>query len=110
MSLRGLTERGWLGDHAFSVRVLQHAENPHEDIELIYNSLAEGGTFLVMNLELRCLPTANGWENDGIDIKELIEKRFDVVEYFSPPNDAAPKPTSLITFCAHYQKKINQQN
>ena len=61
-----------------------------EDIELIYNSLAKGGTFLVMNLELRCLPTANGWKNDGIDIKEIIEKRFDVVEYFSPPNDAAP--------------------
>ena len=105
MSLRRLTERGWLGDHAFSVWVLQHAENPHEDIELIYNSLAEGGTFLVMNLELRCLPTANGWENDGIDIKELIEKRFEVVEYFSPPNDAAPMPASLITFCAHYQKR-----
>ena len=105
MSLRRLTDCGWLGDHAFSVWVLQHAENPHEDIELIYNSLAEGGTLLVMNLELRCLPTANGWENDGIDIKELIEKRFEVVEYFSPPNDAAPMPASLITFCAHYQKR-----
>ena len=95
MSLRELTERGWLGDHAFSIWVLQHAANPHEDIELIYNSLAEGGTFLVMNLELRCLPTSNGWENDGIDIKELIEKRFEVVEYFAPPNEVTEATKSV---------------
>ena len=109
-SLRDLTDRGWQGDHAFSVWVLQHAENPQEDIELIYNALRDGGTFFVMNLEHRCLPTANGWENDGIDIKELIEKRFNVMEYFPPPKDAAPKLASLITFCAVYQKPSNGDN
>jgi len=103
-SLSRLTNSGWQGDHVFSVWVLQHAENPDEDIDLIYDALKDGGTFFVMNLELRCLPTANGWENDGINIKELIEKRFDVIEYFSPPKNSAPKLASLMTFCAVYQK------
>ena len=109
-SLQRLIDNGWQGDHAFSVWVLQHAANPTEDIDLIYNALLDGGTFFVMNLSHRCLPTAAGWEDDGINIKELIEQRFDVIEYFSPPKNAAPNLTNLMTFCGVYQKPTKNDN
>ena len=103
-TLKALTDQGFHANQAFSVWVLQHAENPKEDIDLIYDALESGGNFFVTNLELRCLPTSTGWENDGINIKELIENRFEVVDYFPTPQDAAPKLDRLISFCALYRK------
>lgn len=102
--MKALADHEFRANQTFLVWVLQHAENPKEDIDLIYGALENGGTFLVMNLELRCLPTSKGWENDGINIKKVIENRFEVVEYFPTPKDAAPKLDRLISFCAFYRK------
>ena len=103
-SLRSLMNCGFRADHAFSVWVLQHAENPGEDINLIYETLASDGTFLVINLDDRCLPTRQGWQTDGIDIKKLIEKRFEVVKYFPPPEGALTDLARLMSFCGLYRK------
>ena len=103
-SLQTMVDSGFRADHAFAIWVLQHAEDPEEDIDLIYNALAVGSTFLVMNLDYRCLPTGKGWEDDGINIKQLIESRFDVLEYFPAPDGAVPDLARLISFCALYFK------
>ena len=103
-SLQTMVDSGFCADHAFAIWVLQHAENPEEDIDLIYNALAVGSTFLVMNLDYRCLPTGNGWEEDGINIKKMIESRFDVLEYFPAPDGAVTDLARLISFCALYRK------
>jgi SAM-dependent methyltransferase len=103
-SLQTMVDIGFRADHAFAIWVLQHAEKPEEDIDLIYNALAVGSTFLVMNLDYRCLPTGNGWEDDGINIKKMIESRFDVLEYFPAPDGAVTDLARLISFCALYRK------
>jgi len=108
-SLQTMVDSGFRADHAFAIWVLQHAENPEEDIDLIYNALAVGSTFLVMNLDYRCLPTGKGWEDDGINIKKLIESRFDVLEYFPAPDGAVTDLARLISFCALYRKSSDSE-
>ncbi len=103
-ALQTMMEGGLRADHAYTVWVLQHTENPEEDIDLIHDALADGGTFFVLNLDYRSLPTSNGWRNDGIDIKHLIERRFDIVEYFPPPDGAVTDLARRVSFCGLYRK------
>ena len=87
-SLQTLIKGGLRANAAFSVWVLQHAENPERDIDLIYDALADDANFLVVNLNSRCLPTDQGWQDDGINVKQLIEHRFQVIQYFAVPEGA----------------------
>lgn len=103
-SLEFLVNSGFRANHAFSVWVLQHAQNPAEDIELIHSALTTGGMFLVINLDDRCLPTNQGWKSDKVDVKALIEKRFKIIDYFPPPKGAVTDIARLISFCGLYQK------
>ena len=86
-SLKNLTNTGFRANQAFCIWVLQHAEDPLYDLQLLHDVLLDGGHFLVLNLDGRCLPTSGGWKNDNINVKLEIEKIFKVVEYFSPPKD-----------------------
>ena len=103
-SLRSMINGGLRASHVYSVWVLQHTEDPEEDIDLIYDALADGATFLVVNLDYRCLPTDQGWRNDEIDVKNLIEQRFNIIEYFPAPEGAVTDLARLISFCGLYRK------
>ena len=104
--LRVLLSGGFTVDHACSIWVLQHCENPRDDIELIFDILAEGGTFCVVNLDHRCLPTSSGWEDDGIDVKTMLEERFELFDDPSLPENAVTDAARSVSFCGLYRKPI----
>ena len=104
-SLKNLTNTGFRANQAFCIWVLQHAEDPLYDLQIIHDVLLDGGHFLVLNLDGRCLPTSGGWKNDNINVKLEIEKIFKVVEYFSPPKGSITDLARLTSFCGLFQKR-----
>ena len=104
-SLKNLTNTGFRANQAFCIWVLQHAEDPLYDLQILHDVLLDGGHFLVLNLDVRCLPTSGGWKNDNINVKLEIEKVFKVVEYFSPPKDSITDLARLTSFCGLFQKR-----
>ena len=104
-SLKNLTNTGFRANQAFCIWVLQHAEDPLYDLQILHDVLLDGGHFLVLNLDGRCLPTSGGWKNDNINVKLEIEKIFKVVEYFSPPKDSITDLARLTSFCGLFQKR-----
>ena len=104
-ALKNLTDSGFRAKQAFCIWVLQHAEDPIYDLNLLHDLLIDRGYFLVLNLDGRCLPTIDGWKNDNINVKLEIEKIFRVVEYFSPPKDSVTDLARLTSFCGLFQKR-----
>ena len=104
-SLKNLTNTGFRANQAFCIWVLQHAEDPLYDLHILHDVLLDGGHFLVLNLDGRCLPTTGGWKNDNINVKLEIEKIFKVVEYFSAPKDSITDLARLTSFCGLFQKR-----
>jgi SAM-dependent methyltransferase len=70
-----------------SIYVLQHSPTPYKDIDFIYNSLKTNGKFISVNERKRFIPIGLDrdnpgliyWEDDGIDIDEIISKKFKLV-------------------------------
>ena len=104
-ALKNLANTGFRANQAFCIWVLQHAEDPLYDLQILHDVLLDGGHFLVLNLDGRCLPTSGGWKNDNINVKLEIEKIFKVVEYFSPPKDSITDLARLTSFCGLFQKR-----
>ena len=63
-------------DIIFSFYVLQHVLNPLEELDRIACLLKPGGVFLLLNMHGRAVPTTTGWQDDGIDLRKEISKRF----------------------------------
>ena len=104
-ALKNIANTGFRANQAFCIWVLQHAEDPIYDLNLLHDLLIDRGYFLVLNLDGRCLPTIDGWKNDNINVKLEIEKIFKVVEYFSPPKDSITDLARLTSFCGLFQKR-----
>ncbi len=104
-ALKNLANTGFRANQAFCIWVLQHAEDPLYDLQILHDVLLDGGHFLVLNLDGRCLPTSGGWKNDNINVKLEIEKIFKVVEYFSPPKGSITDLARLTSFCGLFQKR-----
>lgn len=74
-------------DTMISIYVLQHSPTPHEDIDFIYNSLKDDGKFITVNENKRFIPIGIDsrnpgliyWEDDGININNLITRKFNLV-------------------------------
>lgn len=79
-AFRGMVEKGLRVDHAYTVWVLQHSAWPAEDIALIHGALVDGGHCTVVNGRQRCVPTDQGWKNDGLEILAMLHARFAEVE------------------------------
>lgn len=70
-----------------SIYVIQHSPTPNEDIDFIYNSLKSNGKFISVNEKKRFIPTEidknnSGliyWEDDGLNVDEIISKKFKLV-------------------------------
>ena len=73
-------------DCAIAAWVLQHCISPSMDIDLIADMLGPKSFFLVLGTLARKIPIRAPadatlcWMDDGIDIRELTLKRFDLVE------------------------------
>jgi SAM-dependent methyltransferase len=102
--LDSMVGRGFTADAAFSVWVLQHCFRPADDIARIYRALAPKGRLFVVNNHLRAVPTNEGWVNDGIDVRALLNSRFALTEEGVPLDDKmAPKLHGKV-FWASFQK------
>ena len=75
-------------DLALAVYVLQHSPTPNEDIQFIYDSLTNDGTFIFINENIRFIPVGvdsvnSGliyWDDDGVDIIKIILDKFNLVK------------------------------
>lgn len=74
-----LIARGLRVTHAYSCWVLQHCLAPDHDLARIESALAEGGGLFVLNGRYRSVPTDRGWAADGIDVEELLVRRFEKI-------------------------------
>ncbi len=102
--LDGMVARGFTADAAFSVWVLQHCFRPADDIGRIYRALAPESRLFVVNNHLRAVPTNEGWVNDGIDVRALLNNRFKMTEEGAPLDDKmAPKLHGKV-FWASFRK------
>lgn len=78
-ALERMVAEGFSATHACACWVLQHCEDPGEDIARIESALAPGGRFFVLNSNYRWVPTDRGWAADDISVEELLLARFDIV-------------------------------
>lgn len=72
-------------DSVVSVWVLQHAEQPEADLDLILSVLQPGGKFFLVNNVQRALPVSfrgqgKQFVQDKVDFEELLRERFRVLE------------------------------
>lgn len=95
-----LVARGLRFDSAYSVWVIQHCADPETDLRRIRDSLKPGGVFHIVNTRLRCVPTDQGWVNDGIDVIALLRSLFREVEVADVPASLAPADLRDKIFCA----------
>ena len=72
-----MVDRSYQVDFAISLWVIQHVLDPKEVIQRIYNALAPGGVFYALNAEIRCVPTDQGWVNDGFDVQAALRQTFE---------------------------------
>ena len=73
-------------DGAISTFVLQHVEKPVEEIEKIYNAIKPGGFFILVNENIRFVPSdvdKNNyiiWNDDKFNVFDEVEKKFKKVD------------------------------
>jgi len=97
--LEALTDRGVRFDAAISIWVLQHCLQPADDIQRLRRALKPGAGIFVLNNLYRAIPTAErGWVNDGVDIKQLLTREFDLRRQGRLPADMEPKSLSELTY------------
>ena len=87
-----LPSLGPVAGAAIAVWVLQHCEEPSEDIERIHRALKPGGRLFVANAFARVVPAierqlftavptlVRKWTSDAADVRALLAHRFAVVE------------------------------
>ena len=69
-------------DVAISILVLQHTEDPIKEISSIYDSLTDGGYFILVNESYRLIPVDINddgwviWSDDGINIYAEVANKF----------------------------------
>lgn len=61
---------------AISVWSLQHVFEPQKEIDMIFDRLYNYGRLFIINEKIRVVPTDQGWVDDGIDLYEILVKRF----------------------------------
>ncbi len=59
---------GFRADFCIAVWVIQHAFEPADIIRRVSRALHPGGTIYALNAVQRCLPTDQGFVNDGFDV------------------------------------------
>jgi SAM-dependent methyltransferase len=63
---------GPVWDAALCFWVLQHCQHPVIDIQRLARSVKPGGLLFVLNKKYRCVPTDQGWVDDGINVFRLV--------------------------------------
>lgn len=71
-----MLERGFRVDGALSLWVIQHVLDPKKVIGLIHSALRPGGMLYTLNQQSRCVPSNQGWVNDGFDVWSALATAF----------------------------------
>lgn len=66
-----MTYNGFRADVAICLWVIQHVLDPEQVVRLIARALRPEGLLYALN-GTRCVPTDQGWVNDGIDVPKLL--------------------------------------
>ena len=98
---------GFKFDAAISIWVLQHSITPIEDISLIKSSLKKDSLFYVLNNNKSAIPTNKGWVDNGINIKDILEKKFNVIEVNKLPEEVSSEKIKQLTFIAKLKNNRN---
>jgi SAM-dependent methyltransferase len=67
---------GFCADFCIAVWVIQHALDPADIIRRVRSALRPGGLFYALNAVRRCLPTDQGFVNDGFDVPAALREAF----------------------------------
>ena len=76
-------------DLVISSFVLQHSENPEQDIENLYTVMKPNGIFVLVNEPNRFVPTGVNednyviWNDDKVDIIELMKTKFKFIDKYN---------------------------
>jgi 2-polyprenyl-3-methyl-5-hydroxy-6-metoxy-1,4-benzoquinol methylase len=72
-----LPKLGMQFDAALSVWVLQHVMDPVKETDAIRKALKPGGSFFLVNMHERRVPTREaGWANDSLKVHEIVARSF----------------------------------
>lgn len=63
---------------AYCALVLQHCLRPDIELAAIRRACVAGAPLLIVNAHHRFLPTAAGWQDDGVDVLEIIRSMFHI--------------------------------
>ena len=102
--LKSLLSNGLRADFAYSVWVLQHSVDPLGDIELLFDSLVDGGGLYVLNLVYSVLPTEDDWDFKDLDLKPLLEERSTTFRYPDAPAGLIVEALKEHAFSGFYWK------
>jgi SAM-dependent methyltransferase len=80
---------------AISVWVLQHCQNPEDDIDRVSRSLAPAGNFFVLNMHVRAIPVIDEagnmhWGADEFDVAQRLRETFHVTAEGEPDRSRTP--------------------
>lgn len=92
-----LVQQGLRADHAIAIWVLQHCLHPEVDIRRIISGLKSSGGFYVLNNRHRAVPSDRGWINDGIDIGNMLDSTFDLIEEYRLPVSVTAEAIAALT-------------
>lgn len=97
-----LVTHGLQADGAYAIWVLQHVQYPEKAVFSLFVALKPEAPFYVVNKSNRAVPTeTQGWQDDGIDIRQVLN------EYFTPIFEE-PMPQKLAAEGAFFAKYIKR--
>jgi SAM-dependent methyltransferase len=95
-----------LCEFAIAVWTLQHVLDLREAVSQINMMLMDGGKLFVVNdAKVRYVPMADGWIDDGVDVRAVLKNHFTEIEYGQlEGDDIIPSSLKDGNFWAVYQK------
>jgi cyclopropane fatty-acyl-phospholipid synthase-like methyltransferase len=101
-----LLSRGFKVDAAVSIWVLQHCLTPVEDIGRLHRGLKPGAGLFILNEDHRVVPTTEqGWVNDGVDVKAILNEEFMLKQEGRPSLEKMPEALARRSFWASYRQR-----
>ena len=97
-----MVDHGLRVSSAYTAWVLQHCPNVAQAVNWIKSSIQPKGRFYVLNNNRSAVPINNGWVNDGVDIKALLESEFTLQGYSRLPQEASVKAVIENTFIGKF--------
>ena len=90
--------KGFRVDTAYAIWVLQHCLNPQVEMDLIKAALKKDSLFYVLNNNNSAVPTNKGWVNNGINVLELLDYKFEQIKIDELPIEHSDERLNEHTF------------